>query len=259
MALFTDPDVVTLDDLLQFESSLIQISTTHGIDVETKINLAINAISDKLMLWLLNSGASDPQFLQRRNLGLSTVVITPTLNRWICFDSLSRFFAEAYNVQLNTRFQGKWTEYQQQSQAASDMVFMSGLGIVYNPLPKPAMPVLTVGAGSILAESFFVQTTWVDKYGNESAPGPVNGQLLPNLSSVTVMAVAESVRPPVAAVGWNVYANTTNANLVLQNAIPLELGSNWQLLSHGIISGIAPSGGQQPNFYIALTRRVLRG
>ncbi len=40
MALFTDSDVVTLDDLLQFESTLVQVSTTHGIDVKTKIKLA---------------------------------------------------------------------------------------------------------------------------------------------------------------------------------------------------------------------------
>jgi hypothetical protein len=200
MALFTDAGVVTLNDLLQFESSLTQVSTTHGIDVETKITLAMNAIGDKLMLWLLNAGASDPQWMQRRVLGLSTVVVTPTLFRWICFDSLSRFFAEAYNVQLNTRFQGKWTEYQQQAQDAACMVFMSGLGIVDKPLQVPAMPVIIVGPGNLLAESFFAQTTWVDSEGNESAPSPVNGQLLQNFSGVTVMAASESFQPPAAAV-----------------------------------------------------------
>src|SRR5579863_6144723 len=178
MSLFTDPNVITLDDLLQFESSLVQISTTHAIDVETKITLAVNAISDKLMLWLLNSSASDPQFIQRQRLGLSTVFVTPTLYRWLCFDALSRFFAEAYNVQLNTRFQGKWTEYQQESQAASNMVFMSGIGIVYKPLARPGMPMLNITSGNALAESLFVQTTWVDAMGNESSPSLVSGQLL---------------------------------------------------------------------------------
>lgn len=259
MALFTDPDVITLDDLLQFESSLVQVSTTHGIDVATKINLAVNAISDKLMLWLLNSGASDPQFLQRRNLGLSTVVVTPTLYRWLCFDSLARFFAEAYNVQLNTRFQQKWTEYKKQSQDASDMVFMSGLGIVYNPLPKPAVPVLVLGSGSAPAESVFVQTTWVDNNGNESAPSDVNAQLLPPLSGLTVTPVSQTGQLPAAAVGWNVYARTTDANLTLQNAAPVPLASSWQLPTAGLLAGALPSGGQQPNFYIALTRRILRG
>jgi len=259
MALFTDPDVITLDDLLQFESSLVQVSTSHGIDVETKITLALNAINDRLMLWLLNSGASDPQFLQRRNLGLTTVVVTPALYRWICFDSLSRFFAEAYNVQLNTRFQGKWTEYQQQAQEASDIVFMSGIGIVYNPLPKPAMANLIIGTGSIPGQPVFIQTTWVDKGGNESAPSSVNGQLLPDLSSVTITPTAGSLQSPPAAVAWNVYASSTNANLALQNATPIPLNSAWTLPSAGIVSGASPSAGQQPNFYIALTRRIQRG
>lgn len=259
MALFTDPDVVTLDDLLQFESSLVQVSTTHTIDVATKINLAVNAISDKLMLWLLNSGASDPQFLQRRILGLSTVVVTPTLYRWVCFDSLSRFFAEAYNVQLNTRFQQKWTEYQRESQKASDMVFVSGLGIVYNPLPKPAIPALVVGTGSSAAESLFVQTTWVDNKGNEGAASDVNGQLLPALSSLTVKPMSQTGQLPAAAVGWNLYARTTDANLALQNAAPLPLSSTWQLPTQGLVAAALPSGGQQPDFYVALTRRILRG
>jgi hypothetical protein len=258
MALFTDRDVVTLNDLLQFESSLTQVSTTHGIDVETKITLATNAIGDKLMLWLLNAGASDPQWMQRRVLGLSTVVVTPTLYRWICFDALSRFFAEAYNVQLNTRFQGKWTEYQQQAQDAADMVFMSGLGIVYDPLPEPAMPVVVLGRGEVLAESFFAQTTWVDSKGNESAPSPVNGQLLQNFSSVTVMAASSRPQSP-GAVGWNIYASTTNANLARQNGAPLPLGASWQLPSTGVVAGAAPSAGQQPDFYLTLTRRILRG
>ncbi|HZS55925.1 MAG TPA: hypothetical protein VFA65_16100 [Bryobacteraceae bacterium] len=259
MALFTDTDVVTLNDLLQFESSLTQVSTTHSIDVETKITLAMHATGDKLMLWLLNAGASDPQWMQRRVLGLSTVVVTPTLFRWICFDSLSRFFAEAYNVQLNTRFQGKWTEYQQQAQEAADMVFMSGLGIVYNPLPEPAMAAVTTGAGALLAESFFAQTTWVDSKGNESTPSPVNGQLLQNFSSVTVLPVSAATQPPAAAVGWNLYASTTNAKLTLQNATPLRLGSSWQLSRGGLIAGSVPSGGQQPDFYLTLSKRILRG
>jgi hypothetical protein len=259
MALFTDPNVVTLDDLIQFEASLVQVSTTHSIDVSTKINLAVSAISDKLMLWLLDSGASDPQFLQRRNLGLSTVVVTPTLYRWVCFDSLSRFFAEAYNVQLNTRFQQKWTEYQQQSQQAADMVFMSGIGVVNNPLPRPAMPLLTVVPGSSAAGSLFVETTWVDSKGNESAPSEANGHLLPELSSLTVTPSAGYANIPPAAVGWNIYASTTDADFTAQNAAPLPLNQTWQLPAAGLASGGAPSGGQHPDFYIALTRRMLRG
>ena len=77
MALFTDSEVVTLDDLLQFEGSLVQVSSTHGIDVQAKIRLATDEIGDKLMLNLLRTGQSDPQWLNRVKIGLSTVVVTP--------------------------------------------------------------------------------------------------------------------------------------------------------------------------------------
>src|ERR1700761_8047899 len=98
MALFTDAGVITLDDLLQFETSLVQVASTHGINVDTKINLAVSGIADRVLLWLLRIGASDPQWISRRVVGLSTVVVTPPLAKWICFDALARFFAEAYNV-----------------------------------------------------------------------------------------------------------------------------------------------------------------
>src|SRR5581483_6442311 len=259
MALFTDTDVVTLNDLLQFESSLTQVSTTHSIDVETKITLAMHATGDKLMLWLLNAGASDPQWMQRRVLGLSTVVVTPTLFRWICFDSLSRFFAEAYNVQLNTRFQGKWTEYQQQASEAADTFFMSGLGIVYQPLPKPAMPLVAIQAGSVPAEAMFVQTAWVDARGNEGALSPVNGVILDGASTIAVAMAEGAVSAPAAAAGWNVYASTTDTGLTRQNNAPLSIGSTWQLPVSGLIAGAAPLNGQQPDYYVQLSRQLQRG
>ena len=54
MALFTDKSVITLDDLLPYEVTLVQIASPHGINVDTKINLASSAVGDKLMLWLLD-------------------------------------------------------------------------------------------------------------------------------------------------------------------------------------------------------------
>ena len=105
MALFTDSDVVTLDDLLQFESSLIQVSSTHAIDVETKIRLAVDEIGDKILLCLVQAGVSG-QWTGKAELGLGNVVVSSPLYRWICFNSLARVYAEAYNVQLNTAFRG---------------------------------------------------------------------------------------------------------------------------------------------------------
>ncbi len=259
MALLTDADIVTLNDLLLFESSLVQISSTHSIDVATKINLAINEVSDKVMLWLLKVCASDPQWLNRRALGLSTVVVTPTLQQWLCFQSLSRFFAEAYNAQLNTRFQGKWTEYQQAASSAAEMVFMSGLGIVYNPLPRPAMPFTSIQNGTVLPQALFFQTAWVDKFGDEGALSPVNGLILQEASAVSVAMGNGALVPPSAAIGWNVYASGTSSNLTRQNITPLAVGTTWQLPTAGLTSGPEPVNGQEPNLYVMLSRKIQRG
>ena len=259
MALFTDADIASLDDLLQFEAGLVQVASSHGINVDTKIALATNAISDRLLLWLLSVGASDPQWLNRRIIGLSTVVVTPTLQRWLCFDSLSRFFAEAYNVQLNTRFQGKWTEYQTAAQNAAEMVFMSGLGVVYKPLPKPDIPSVAIEAAAVGPPALFVQTSWVDSHGNEGALSPVNGVILDGASTIVVAMSGGTLDAPSAAVGWNVYVGTDDTDITRQNNTPLVIGASWDLPVTGLVEGIQPGNGQQPDFYIQLSRQILRG
>lgn len=259
MALFTDADFVGLNDLLQYEKSLVQIASSHGINVDTKISLASSVISDKLMLWLLGVGASDPQWLNRRVLGLSTVVVTPPLRRWLCFESLSRFFAEAYNVQLNTRFQGKWTEYQQEARNASDLTQMAGVGIVYKPLPKPQLPLVSIQSGSAPAELMSVQVAWVDAQGDEGALSPVNGVLMGKKTSITVSMAENILQVPPAAAGWNIYLASNSVNITRQNDEYLQISATWELPGTGPIDGPDPINGQSPDFYIPISRPVQRG
>lgn len=259
MSLFTDADVVSLDDLLQYEASLVEIASTHGINVQTKINLALSSIADRVMLWLMKVGASDPQWVTRRVIGLSTVVVTPPVEKWICFDALSRFFAEAYNVQLNTRFQAKWQEYQQLAKDSVNMVFDTGVGIVYSPLPQPAMPLVSVETGTAPASSFFVQAAWVDARGAEGALSPVNGIIVPDQSSIAVGMAEGLLNAPTAAVGWNVYVSSTATGLTKQNLAVMQLGSTWQMPNSGLIEGALPIGGQKPDYHIWLSRQIQRG
>jgi hypothetical protein len=259
MALFTDSSVITLDDLLPYEVTLVQIASPHGINVDTKIHLASSAVGDKLMLWLRDSGISDPQFATRRQVGLSTVVVTPSLRRWLSFESLARFFAEAHNVQLNSRFQGKWMEYQQASDKARDAVARDGVGLVYHPLPEPAMPTVTLGAGNLSAQSLFVQTTWVDAGGNESEVSPVNGLLLNDNSGIDVAMAETGAQIPPTATGWNVYLSSSQTGPALQNSTPLAIGGNWSLPLRGVVGGPAPTGGQDPDFHIPISNRIRRG
>ncbi len=258
MALFTDSDIVTLQDLLQFEGSLVQIASSHGINVETKIGLSTAAVGDKLLFWLLRAGTSDLQWTNRLQFDLSKVVVTPTLHRWLCFDSLARFYSEAYYVQLNTRFEGKWKEYQAESAKAVESVVQSGIGIINCPLPRPALPLASVQTGNLPAQALFIQTAWVDRQGNEGAVSPVNGLVLAGANDVAVQ-MAEGVNAPRAAVGWNVYASATGTELTRQTNMPLSIGSTWELPISGLVSGPEPIGGQKPEYYVIDLRRSLRG
>lgn len=259
MALFTDAEVITLQDLLPFEASLVQVSSSHGINVDQKIALATRTVGEKLMLFLQDAGMSDPQWLSRQVIGLSTVVVTPPLQRWLCFEALTRFFAEAYNVQLNTRFEGKWKEYQDETKSAADQAIHAGLGIVFKPLPKPLMPEVSVQEGNAPAESLLVQTSWLDAQGNESSPSPVNGLVVNNQSGITVQMAEGALESPPAALAWNVYVGSDASRITLQNGNPLTIGSTWTLPASGIVDGEQGGDGQSPNFIIPISRQIRRG
>jgi len=259
MALFTDAEIITLDDLLPFEASLVQVASAHGINVDQKIALATSAVSEKLLQLLLDTGVSDPQWFSRRVIGLSTVVVTSPLLQWLRLESLSRFFAEAYNVQLNTRFQAKWKQYQEESRSAADQTMQAGIGIVFKPLPKPEMPMVSVQQGVAPAESLFVQCSWIDSMGDESALSPVNGLLVNSLSSISVQMAEGALGAPPAAFGWNVYLGSSANQITCQNGNPLTIGSTWNLPASGIMNGASPGDGQSPDFIVPISRQIRRG
>ena len=259
MALFTDAQIITLNDLLPFEASLVQVAAAHGINVDTKISLATSFVAEKLFRLLQDTGMSDPQWLSRCVIGLSTVVVTPPLQRWLCIESLTRVFAEAYNVQLNTRFQGKWKEYQAETKYAADQTIQAGLGIVFVPLPKPQMPEVSMQHGNSPAESIYVQTAWVDANGDESALSPINGLVLNSQSTISVQMAEGANGAPPAALGWNIYVGSVVSQITLQNGNPLITGSTWTLPSTGIVNGPAGGNGQTPQYIVPVSRQIRRG
>lgn len=259
MALFTDAGVITINDLLKYEGTLAKVASDHDINVDTKIALASGAVGDRLMTWLLNIGASDPQFVSRRLIGLSTVVVTEPLRRWLVFESLSRVFIEAFNLQLNTRFQAKMQEYQTEAKNAAGFAFQSGIGIVFNALAEPGMPLVSVQSGAASAAALYVQTTWVDAKGCESAPSPVNGLILTAGSGISVAMAEGSLNVPDAAVGWNVYIGIDQAAPTRQTTAPQEIGSTWELPAGGVVIGSGLGTGQMPNFFIRTSKQILRG
>ena len=136
---------------------------------------------------------------------------------------------------------------------------MSGVGIVYNPLPKPALPLVAVENGTVSPQALYIQTAWTDSQGDESALSPVNGVILDGTSSIVVGMSEGVIGAPAAATGWNLYAGTSDADVSRQNNAPLAIGSTWLLPTTGLIDGPQPVNGQEPNVYIPLSRQIQRG
>jgi hypothetical protein len=142
---------------------------------------------------------------------------------------------------------------------AAHLFFLAGAGIVSNPLPKPAIPLVSIQSGNVTAQTIFVQTAWVDAGGNESALSAVNGLVLPDNSSIAVAMSEGALGAPAAAAGWNVYAGTDVQAMTRQNVAALALGSAWDMPGSGLMVGAKPLNGQQPDYYIVLPNEIRRG
>ena len=259
MALLTDAEIVTLVDLQPFETNIVAVLTTYGIDADNKVGLATEAVSEELLLHLLKSGLSDPQHATRRLLGVSSVVCTGPLQRWLCLETLVQIYNEAYNVQLNDRFKGKWLQYLQQTSATRQLVWQYGVGVVFKPLPKPQAPLLGLQTGSLPGCELLIQVAWTDVDGNEGALSPVAAILIPDQSSVAVSTTEGVSGAPSSAVGWNVYVAQVGADPTRQNNAPIPIGSVWVAPDVGLLQGPAPRDGQDPDYYVFDQRKLPRG
>ena len=275
MALFNDSGLIEIADLEAYEVNLSKVASTHGINIDTKTAMTLDQVGDQLLQKLVRAGAADSQYIdpwltgataidsmppqQRWLFTLSNVVVTPPLHRWICFDVLSQVFAEAYNTQLNDRFKGKWAEYEARSDDAEYTVSQLGIGVVNNPLARPAEAQVAMTAGSIPAGIVVVQAAWVDAHGNEGALSPLVPVTLPDSSSITVAMAGDVNQTPASATGWNIYIGWDGADPSRQNLAPLPKGASWSVPETGFVSGPAPINGQKPEFYIVDPQKLRRG
>ena len=275
MSLFTDSGLIGIADLEAYESTLSKTASTHGINLDSKTAISIADIGDGLLARLMRAGsANSPWFnpvttgrynivsvppQSRWYLNLGNVVLTPPLQRWLCYAVLAQVFAEAYNIQLNDRFKNKWLEYAGRAKEAESVLCQLGIGVVWQPLPQPPEALVTIGTGSQPAGIVTVQTAWVDANGNESVPSPLIPITLGASSSFTVAMAAAQEQPPIWAAGWNVYIGANGAPASRQNASAIPSNANWLLPGSGLISGSAALGGQAPDAYIIDPQRMQRG
>lgn len=236
MALFTDGPAATIEGLREYESSILDVAATEGIDLTVKLNAAHREV-----------GIDLDRFLQEAATGrLSCVVVTAPLAAWETFHTLVLTFRDAYHSQLNDRHLPKWKEYERRAKWASEALFQLGVGLTYSPIAKPGLPTLQAIPGSLPAALYYVRTTWAGSGGAEGAPSDIAVLSAPDPTGVEVKCAAA----PAGVAGWNVYAGPTLADITLQNDSPLNPVQPWTIPATGLRTGRTWVNEQQPDTLI---------
>jgi len=255
MALLTDGPISTPGDLQAFEYAILSVASTECIDLAGKIILAQNDIANHLTLFLLRRlPIRDFQWTDRRSRGVHDVVVTGPLRQWHAHKTLALVYRDAYNNQLNDRYQGKWAEYEQLTKESQCSYLNIGVALAADPIPKADVPTLSAVAGCGAAATFYVEITWVNQTGEQGAPSDVSQLNTSDGQQLVVMAA----NPPANAKGWNAYVGSSPEALALQNNGPIAIGANWTM-TMALQAGPAPASGQQPTWFVVDQQVTQRG
>src|SRR5579872_2189603 len=145
--LFTDSPAITIEDLADYETGILDTAATEGINLTVKIRLATREVGFQLEAQfapLATTGLAASPVLT-----LNNIVVTPPMRSWLIYHTLELVYRDAYFSQLNDRYQAKWSQYTTLSASASALLFQIGIGTTANPVPQAQNPSLTLTAGSL--------------------------------------------------------------------------------------------------------------
>lgn len=248
MALFVDGNPSQITDLANYESAIVEVAATEGIDLTAKTTVATIEIGLELQRFLVQAPGG-------RQFTLGHVALTDGLKQWHTLLALAATYRDAHFQQLNDRHKQKWKEYERLARQAGSMLFETGVGLVFQPLAKPVMPLLDQVAGNQPARTYYVRVEWVDGSGVESAPSDPAAITTQEGSLLTVRAVGA----PAGAAGWHLYAGLLDDQVQKQNNAPLALGATWTLPTTGLAAGSAPGEGQTAEHFLRHIPVLQRG
>ena len=248
MALFVDGNPSQITDLANYESSIVEVAATEGIDLSAKLTIASLEVGLELQRFLT-------QELGGRQFTLSNVALTDGVKQWHTLLALAATYRDAHFQQLNDRHKQKWKEYEKLAKAAGQMVRDTGIGLVFYPLPRPVQPLLGQLAGTQPARTYYVRVSWVDTNGAESSASEAAAITTQEGTALTVRAIGA----PAAAVGWNLFVGLLDDQTKKQNNAPLALGATWTLPSTGLTDGGEPGSGQTAEHYLRHVPVLQRG
>lgn len=251
MALFTDGPIASLDDLRRYDSAVLDTASAEGIDIEAKLEVAQRETSLEITSFLLRNGL---HLGTSRN--LHKVLVTEPVLHANCIHALELIYRDAFNSQLNSRYEGKWKEYTRLSKHALQLLFDIGIGITHSPISRAFPPSCSYVPGESSEDrNYTVSVAW------QGADG-LCGQTSPSVSIAvpagSLLSVHTAPMPP-EATGWFVYAAVAGEAAVRQNESALARNAVWTENSNGLRFDLASIPEQGPTTYVVGRSTMQRG
>jgi hypothetical protein len=287
MALYTDSDHVTLEDLAEIDPEVPEIADAEGIAVEGICRLAWNHCADDIIQHFRAWGALDIRWNYPSlwwptggSILLSQIVVSDhryarrrsPLEAWMVYRALEAFYRAAANRRVSDRYELKRDRATEAHKRYWKAVWSVGLPIVGDPLPCPgALHEIGVGTwgpsnlsavpgGPSTGAYHDVAITWLDinrAHNSESASSKILRTFVPD-DHVLEVSIA-SLKPPRAATHWKLYVAPAGETLRLQGA-PIPITTQSYMLPGPPDTTTTELGvGQVPDGYIFAQRQLQRG
>lgn len=254
MAMLLDGPPSTIDELNARDSDLLNVAVSESIDLSVKLNLAASDIGAAVELMLL---AARPSYgvIRACRPTLRHIAVTPPLKLWHTYMALRLIYQDLYFSRLNDRYQAKMKAYSEQEVQSLDDLRTTGLGVVFDPLPKALTPSIAGVPTSDTGGTLYLAVSFVNERGEEGLiSDPIEADTSDgSASSVTLAALADN------AVGWNLYAGLDPNALMRQNSDTLDPMASVAMAPGRLTNGPKPSSGQHANTHYPVPRRILRG
>jgi hypothetical protein len=246
MALFLDGTVSDSEDLRAYESGILDVASTEGIELDAKFRLASRDLSIEIAQLFEDENASA---------SLDAVVVTPALLRWHTLRTLALVYRDAYFVQLNDRYEAKWHEYEREAILARNALFDLGVGVAIDPVTQAATPQLdAINGGVQPLHTYFAQTAWISAQGTIGARSTVVSL---TVESGKLLRVCPGIAPTNAS-GWMIWAGMDPDTLALQTRAPLAPNVNWIMPVNGIATAPITRVVEIPPAYFVRRRQLWR-
>jgi hypothetical protein len=253
MALLTDGQVSTLEDLQGIDASVLEVARVERIDLDRKLLSAQDEIGLEVKRFVLEHGLEGRLIGSGGEAAVDRVVVTPGLKRWHSLRTLANVYSDAYFSQLNDRYRNKWEHYRELAEEASDLLFATGVGAVASGVSRAAPPVVEASGIAGAQETYFIAVALEDAGGREGAPSETVAFSTNELPRVRLD------EPAPAGWGFHVYAGLSDATMSKQTESAIEAGQDWVSPGGGLAAGAPRGDGQAAEYFLRRERIWRRG